>query len=482
MFAGFASPMPGENIEGKEKKENREAEPGAYSDIWEQAGMDSVEFAGDAANEKTGEIPETEQALEGNLNERLSEAEAPDTVEEWFVMLKIAYMKTGQTEEVADGMARDALETIFSDDINQEEGLSADNKQQLMRLYAEIASRAVGVQAELDYSDKARYLTDFTQSLESEMNGAALPSKESLAAESSSGGSGESAPQSKSISHFVADAAPSGFASRVTGEAPNTTASDEPGVKFDGEGEMKNENNSFIRAAKESGNAPTNIIADEVIHEAGFEGAKTQVDGVQKRTQEVRQKLDGDGGAEKRVDSADGEQDNGPDKADVTDLVTHATAEAAAANVAKRDALDNVLDGSTDELEKAQNVIDSAKADIELSLDKAASAGINADPALKALERLEEDESEIAEAKALAEANAEELQDAAEGGGAEDGGTKQMMGIFGNGGAPIGDINELKQELNKMSEQKKADDDKEEDKDKKPTFDFGAYADPLANE
>lgn len=477
MFAGFASPMPGEDIE---KKENKEAKPGAYSDIWEQAGMDDVEFAGDKATEETGEIPETEQVLEGNLNERLSEAEAPDTVEEWFVMLKIAYMKTGQTEEVADGMARDALKTVFSDDMSQEDGLSADNKQQLMRLYAEVASRAAGVQAELDYSDKARYLTDFTQSLESEMNGAALPSEESLTAKSDTGG-GESTPQpSSTISHFVADAAPSGFASRVTGEAPNTTASDEPGVKFDGEGEMKNENNSFIRAAKESGNAPTDIIADEVIHEAGFAGAKNQIDGAQRRAQEVREKLDGDGGAEKRVDSADGEQDNGPDKADVTDLVTHATAEAAAANVAKRDALDSILDGSTDELDKAQEVIDSAKADIELSLDKAAAAGINADPALKATESLEESAREIDEARTLAEANAEELQDAAEGGGDEDGGTEQMMGIFGDGGAPIGDIDELKQKLNERSEKKKEDEEKEEDK--KPAFDFGAYADPLANE
>lgn len=448
MFAGFASPMPGEDIEGKKKKENKETEPGAYSDIWEQAGMDNVEFAGDTANEETGEIPETEQILEGNLNERLSEDQMPTTLEEWCAAIQLDLEHSGMNPANA---APEALEIVKL--ISPDGQIGAEQQQQLIQKHTELSSHAVLAQAEKEWDRDARGTTDYISSLDTiaTIPDTAATTEDVQSSESTQDG------VTRAISHFdPTGSSKSGesYAERFaktsnnTPEVPATenqsldnTKRDEINMANQGVSEKKN--NAFAAAARADGtvnNAGSSSNTEKVdIVKAKAEiavGSKTAAQGEAIEMQELAEaseaKLRGDGGVEQERNPTNPEDGNAPDQTDVNNFNTNVIGEAAAMKTVAEQGIVDALNGDMDSLAAAEEKIRTAQEHADTAAYESTRAGISPEDALLAQEANRETEELIEDAKALMEENADKIEANTEDKADDTNNTEPIVGIFGN--------------------------------------------------
>ena len=490
MFAGFASPLPGEKNEDGENRDR--INPYAWG---EDALADAPEFAGDATEEETGEIPETEQVLEGNLNERLDMAEMPDTIDGWINLFTDIYIAAGHSEDEAAKMAIDTIKTVFTDDIvpeNLSQSISIENKQQLIGLYVPLMNHSVGEAAKLERSNTERELSrhNILSDLVNDVTSAELPPADLSAQETTS------TETSTTISRFNSpkpDASGKSFAERIAENPSNTSETadfsteqaPDNAIDMAKQGVDEGENNIFAAAAR-ADNTTNNIngggetakvdaIAAKAVYEVGEEAALSEVDEMRAVAAKSERKTQGDGGVEQERDPSDPNDGSAPDQTDVIKFSSNTLGEAAAIKAeGEKNAKEGDLDAIAVTIEKAEE----AGARAKTALGDSAEAGVNTESAAQALKADEETIKNLTEISTLLQESAAEE---AESNDAEDGDTKQIIGIFGDGKAPVGNMDEIKQELNEKRENKKKEDE-EKGEDKKPAFDFGAYADPLANE
>lgn len=484
MFAGFTSPMPmpGEDIEGKKKKENKETEPGAYSDIWEQAGMDNVEFAGDTANEETGEIPETEQFLEGNLNERLSEDQMPTTLEEWCAAIQLDLEHSGMNPANAAPEALEIVKLIAPDG-----QIGAEQQQQLIQKHTELSSHADLAQAEKEWDRDAMGTTDYISSLDTiaTIPDTAATTEDVQSSESTQDG------VTRVISHFdPTGSSKSGesYAERNaktpnnTSEVPATENQSLDNAKRDeinmvNKGVSEKKNNAFAAAARADStvnNAGSSSNTEKIdIVKAKAEiaaGSKTAAQGEAIEMQELAEaseaKLRGDGGVEQERNPTNPDDGNAPDQTDVNNFNTNVIGEAAAMKSVAEQSISGALKGDINSLIDAEEKVRTAQKHADTAAHESTRAGISPEDALLAQEANRETEELIEDAKALIKENADIIGVNAEdeANGTDDtNDTEPIVGIFGNNLDNVIDIASAREQMQQKRDEMNSDDSDQEE-------------------